>query len=338
MNHKISQLAFELCAIPSISGQEREVLEFLTLWLNTHGFIVEKIAVDEKRFNLFTYFEKRSQYSTIFCTHLDTVAPFIAPRFCEDNLWGRGAVDAKGIAATMIYAVMEQKAQGFCDAALLFTVGEEEASDGARVANRMLSHRAKFVVVGEPTEGRAAFGQKGSMVFDLVVKGKAAHSATPHLGVSATHQLVSDLKLLLDIPWPRNEIFHETFLNIGVIDGGSMRNVIADHARASCIMRTACKSEEIVSLLKKSLSSSIVLDVKSFSDPFLYFMPQGFKSFLAGFGSDAPYLRDVGQTLLIGPGSLSYAHTVDERISFLELEQGFFTYLQLASQLRDVHD
>src|SRR5262249_28091254 len=156
--------------------------------------LVEKIPVDDKRFNLFAYFEKRSRYSAILCTHLDTVAPFIEPKIEASLLWGRGACDAKGIAAAMIYAMLEQKDQGFLDLALLLTVGEEESSDGARAAQKRLAGGARFLIVGEPTELQAAFAQKGTVVFDLVTHGHEAHSAMPHLGESAIHSLINNLE------------------------------------------------------------------------------------------------------------------------------------------------
>src|SRR5580704_10346854 len=243
MNQEIVQLAFELCQIPSITFNEMEVAHFLSRWLTKMGFTVEKIPVtgSSSRFNIWSYGKKQQKYLAIFCTHIDTVAPFVVPRIDKDGevLWGRGACDAKGIAAAMIFAVLTQKARGFHDLGLLFTVGEEEASDGAKASNEVLKDRAHFVVIGEPTELSAASAQKGTVVFDLESYGCEAHSALPHLGDSAVHRLIGDISRLIAYPWHQNMEFGETFINIGEIRGGHARNMIANSCHAKGIMRTS---------------------------------------------------------------------------------------------------
>lgn len=332
----MKKLAFELCQIPSITGDELGVMNYLCAWLIERGLSHEKIAVSENRFNIFAYIKNRHRYKAILCTHLDTVAPFIAPCLDDSFLWGRGACDAKGIAASMIFAVLEQQALGFDDVALLFTVGEEDASDGAKAVGPILQNRADFLVVGEPTELKAAYAQKGSLVFDLVACGKEAHSSMPELGESAIHNLIDSIYRLVHYSWPSHQRFSETLINVGEIHGGSMRNILAEMAYARGIMRIGCESNIIIDIIRKHLTKGVNLEVKSVTDPFDYFLPEGFSSFLAGFGSDAPYLKEVGKPILMGPGSLKYAHKPNERISFFELQQGAIAYRKLISQLRDL--
>jgi acetylornithine deacetylase len=340
MPTRLIQQAYKLCCIPSVTGDEADVVNFLCTSLQHMGFTVEKLPVDKERFNLFAYFTKKPRYTAIFCTHVDTVAPFIEPRIDENKkiLWGRGACDAKGIVATMIETLLAQHALGFDDVALLLTVGEEESSDGAKTCNLALRGRARFLVVGEPTELKAAYAQKGSLVFDLIAHGKEAHSSMPHLGDSAIHKLVGDIQKLLSYPWPTHKRFKETLLNIGHIDGGFVRNVVAPSAQAQAIMRTAQKSSDLLDIITKALSDGVVLKVHSSSDPFDYMVPDGFDSFLAGFGSDAPHLSALGKPILIGPGSLSLAHKPDEHISFTDLLDGVASYQKIAASLRARED
>lgn len=336
LEQKIADLALRLCSISSITYHERELLHFLLAWCEKEGLFVEKIPVngDDTRFNLLIYAKKKVSYGVIFCTHIDTVPPFIAPRIEDNILWGRGACDAKGIAAAMLMALLEERAQGNDDLALLLSVGEEESSDGAKACNTILAGRAEYVVVGEPTELRAASAQKGSLVFDLVAQGVEAHSSLPHLGDSALHPLIVFLDELIKTPWPKNELFGDTLLNIGEMSGGRARNMLAAQAQAKCIMRLSVPSREVIELIEAKLPPQVRLEIKSVSEPFTYALPQGFKSFVAGFGSDAPYLRDVGQAMLIGPGSLELAHKDNEHVAVKELYEGCLAYRKIAAIVR----
>lgn len=333
-------LAYELSCIASPSNAEHEVVDFLCDYLSKAGFTIKKLPLkdDPTRTNIFAYLDDKPCYTAIFCTHLDTVAPFIMPRLDEQHgiLWGRGSCDAKGIAASMIMAVLAQKRQGFNDLALLFTVGEEEASDGAKAANEELKGRAHYLVVGEPTELKAAYAQKGSYVFDLIAEGAEAHSAMPHLGDSAINKLIESMHALLEKAWPSNETFGETFLNIGEIKGGSTRNMVAKNALARGIIRSSVQSALIEKVLYSSLRPGVSSVTLSSCDPFQYSVPTGFATFLAGFGSDAPYLRSIGKPILIGPGSLSVAHKEIEHISFSDLHAGVKAYEKIANEYRAV--
>lgn len=326
---ELLKLAASLCEIPSISGDEKALGLFLSDWLLKKGFLVEKIPVSGDRFNIFAYLKPTPRFSTIFCTHIDTVAPFIAPRFDENTeiLFGRGSCDAKGIAAAMIFALLLEKEQGSCDSALLFTVGEEEDSDGAKALGS-LKDRAELLVVGEPTELKAASAQKGTLVFDIEVSGREAHSSMPHLGESAVHKLISYAEQLLQYPWPADEKIGETLINIGKINGGDMRNMLAKSAKAEAIMRLSVPSSKILEILNKF--SGVKLNVRSVCDPFQYYVPAGFDTFVAGFGSDAPYLKSVAShTMLMGPGSLELAHKENEHVALKDLWQGVKSYQKI---------
>src|SRR5580698_1633047 len=204
MTMNFIQQIYDICQVSSISGNESLVLYYLENELKNFQFIIEKIIVDEKRYNIFAYFKKLPKYTAIFCTHVDTVSPHIPPNIDTKNeiIWGRGTCDAKGIAIAMIEAVRSEANKGFSDLALLFTVGEEETSDGAKAANLALADRAHYLVVGEPTNLKCAYAQKGSIVFDLETDGIAAHSSMPALGKSAIHALLNDATKLLNYHWP----------------------------------------------------------------------------------------------------------------------------------------
>ncbi len=331
MSDKIARLAYDLMAIPSVTGNERDALIFCEDFFVKKDLQAERIEVSPERFNLLVYSKNQPVFSTILCTHIDTVAPFIEPKIDKEKgiLWGRGACDAKGIAASMIFSLLGQRDLGFDDMALLLTVGEETSSDGARIANHKLKNRAKYVVVGEPTDGLCAFGQKGSLVFDLIASGKKAHSALPHLGESAIEKLCLCINDLIQYSWPKDDIFGETLVNFGEISGGIARNILADFAEAKAIMRLAVDPGPVVQMIEQKIKNRCELKILSQSSPISYFVPEGFSSFCAGFGSDLPYLRDVGQGILFGPGSLAHAHTAHEHILTSELEKACQSYQKI---------
>lgn len=337
MNEELLRLALELCEIESLSYNETEVLQFICSWLSKNEFRVEKIPVDGDRFNIFAYLRPMTKFSVIYCTHVDTVAPHIAPTVDREKgiLWGRGACDAKGIAAAMIFTVLRQRALGFFDLALLFTVGEEEASDGAKACQGALRARAKFLLVGEPTDLRAAHAQKGSVVFDLIARGKEAHSSMPHLGHSAVHDIIETTSRLLRYPWPQHAELGPSLINVGKISGGSMRNMLAADAEAHCTMRTACPYPQIRDDLRRLMGPDVTMKLISHTDPFHYFVPEGFETFIAAFGSDAPYLGGVGEDIiLMGPGSIEVAHSSAEHIGLSALSEAVNAYQEVANIAR----
>src|SRR6185503_12409594 len=178
----------------------------------------------------------RSGRGVTLSTHLDTVPPYIAPRLKKDKLFGRGACDAKGIAAAMLVAADNLAKAGEQRVDLLFVVGEEKGSDGARAANR-LKPTSKFLVNGEPTESKLASGAKGSLRVTVRTTGKAAHSAYAHLGESAIKPMLALLPTLDDLALPKDEVLGDTTLNIGTIRGGTEANIVPAAAEAELMLR-----------------------------------------------------------------------------------------------------
>ena len=131
----------------------------------------------------------------MLCTHIDTVPPVLPIGEDNDYLYGRGACDTKGIIAAMLEAGDRLRRNGTTNFGYLFVVAEETDSSGAKAANT-LNWDTKYTIVGEPTENYLARAQKGSMMANLTVKGRAAHSGYPERGISAIDNL---LKVLADV-------------------------------------------------------------------------------------------------------------------------------------------
>src|SRR3954471_20927468 len=215
-------LAAELLTIDSSTGAESGAVDFVSKWLVARGWNVTLQEVTRGRANIWA---SRSGRGVTLSTHLDTVPPYIAPRLQGDKLLGRGACDAKGIAAAMLVAADNLAKAGEQRVDLLFVVGEEKSSDGARAANRP-TPPSKFLVNGEPTESRLASGAKGSLRVTVRTTGRAAHSAYAHLGASAIKPMLGLLPSLDDLHLPSDSVLGDTTVNIGTIRGGNEANIV----------------------------------------------------------------------------------------------------------------
>src|SRR6266850_3909651 len=150
----VVELTARLMEIDSTSGREGAVVDWLEKYLGGADWRVRRIPVTARRDDLLATSAEDPQVT--LSTHVDTVPPFIPPRLEGERLWGRGACDAKGIAASMILAAEHLRATEV-PVALLFVVGEEVSHDGAEAANRV--HTAsKILINGEPTESTLAVG------------------------------------------------------------------------------------------------------------------------------------------------------------------------------------
>src|SRR5215217_7215938 len=322
------KLTRELIDVPSVTGDELAVGEFLATHLEQLGYRVERQEVETDRFNVIAATEAPPRI--VFSTHMDTVPPLIESSEDKEFIYGRGSCDAKGIIAAQIFAAQRLRDEGMNDVGLLFTVDEETASLGAQVANKHpVAASCQFLINGEPTDSRLAIGTKGSVRVIITTEGRAAHSAYPEAGESA-------IEKLLDIrarEWPEDSFFGTTTCNIGVLNGGTRPNVIADKARAELQIRLGIDIEHLKSVLENAVGTRGRLEYSSAHNPVRLFSVPGFDECVVRFTTDVPYLSEWGKPLLLGPGSILDAHTDHERISKRELEQAVNLYLRLSKQL-----
>ena len=160
-------LARQLVDIESITGNEAAVGNYLYGELCRLGYRTTKMLVEGDRFNLYAVPEvvNREPGATppvTFSTHIDTVPPFIPSSEDAGRIYGRGSCDAKGIIAAQIAAAERLRQQGIY-VGLLFVVGEERDSLGAKVANEHAPAGCRFLINGEPTENRIALASKGTL-------------------------------------------------------------------------------------------------------------------------------------------------------------------------------
>jgi len=326
---ELFELTRKLIDIESITGGERTVGLFLETYLISRGFTIKLQEVQPDRFNVMAF---AGTPRVILSTHLDTVPPFIASSEDEDMIYGRGACDAKGIIAAQIKAAEQLRHEGVEAVGLLFVVGEEKESEGAKMANQ-LDLGSEFLINGEPTENKLALATKGSMRVEISAQGKAAHSAYPHMGESAIEKLLDVLVDLRRLQLPQHPLLGETNYNIGVIAGGIAANVIPDEARAQVKFRLVEDPTNLKADLRKLVQARATLTVISEALPVFLNSVEGFAPTVVSFGTDVPLLPRLGKPYLFGPGSILDAHTDHEKISKRELTEAVALYVRLVKTL-----
>jgi acetylornithine deacetylase len=321
----------DLINIPSVTGDEAAVLEYLETVLTDMGLPVYREAVSETRWNLYAGWE--DALPVAFCTHVDTVPPYFPASMEEGRVRGRGACDTKGIIAALLAAGRELIAAGK-QPSYLFVVGEETDSIGAKTAAAS-GRSARAIVVGEPTDNHLATGHKGVLSYTLRTAGAAAHSAYPERGASAIHLLLDLIGEIRARDWGTSPVLGDATLNIGTIEGGIAMNTFAPEAAATFMHRIVDNAqqrrEEVVALVEQRAE----ITFHSVSEPQLLETVPGFPQKAVNFGTDIPYLVSMAPCLLLGPGSVHEAHTAHESIAVAEVEEAVELYVRLYHALTE---
>jgi acetylornithine deacetylase len=324
------RVTLDLMAIDSTSGREQEVVAFAETLLASRGWRTTRIPVAGGRACLFAQGEHSPDI--VFSTHLDTVPPYIAPRLEGDVIHGRGACDAKGIAASMMLAAERLRDDGVA-AGLLFVIGEETSHDGAHAANEWIASqtalRPRTLVNGEPTDNTLALGTKGALRVVLRTRGRTAHSAYPELGQSAISDLVRLLAELEELDWPTDDVLGATTVNIGAVTGGVADNVIAPAAEARLMFRLVTPAAAIRELVTRWVAGRAELEWGAMVPAVRLGSMDGFPTSVAAYATDIPVLTNWGTPFLYGPGSIHVAHTPNECVSAASLHRAADDYVHL---------
>lgn len=336
------ELTRKLVQIRSTTYHEYDAGVFLEEFLRGQRWSVERMPVARPaagtpgaegggdRFNVYAQVAGVAP-EVVLSTHMDTVPPYVELREDADFLYGRGTCDAKGIMAAMIAAAERLRDSGV-KVGMLFVVGEERDSAGAKVANRC-ARGSRFLINGEPTDNRLALASKGALRVELVAAGKMAHSAYPELGESAIDKLVAALSDLQKLELPFVEGIGDSTLNVGLISGGRAPNVISDQAEAHLLVRLVGPSEGIKAAILTAVDGRANVEF-SLELPFVRMRRVGrLPTMVAKFTTDIPSLTNWGEPFLLGPGSIHVAHTPDEKIGKKELLEAVELYVELATEL-----
>jgi len=327
----IFQFTRELMETESVTWNEGAAGRWLRDYLAGAGFDVTTQPVTGDRVNVYA---RLGEPVVTFSSHIDTVPPFIGFSEDDENIYGRGACDAKGVIAAQVFAAKKLKDEGLTNIGLLYVVGEEDGSDGACVANS-IPNSNRFLINGEPTESQQAIATKGALRVVIEAKGKLAHSAYPELGESAIEKLLDILNDIRRADWPADAELGATTYNIGTITGGRKPNVVADFAASELMFRTINQPDELYRMIEEVIAARAEVK-RGFSIPPVHtHTVKGIDipTSVVRFGTDIPCLTKWGTPMLFGPGSIHDAHTSHEYIAKKDLLDAVDTYAQMARTL-----
>ena len=349
-------LAFfhKILSIDSTSGKEVELADILSVALAAPGREVNVYEVGDGTRNVLVSW---GAPKVIFCTHLDTVPPYLPPVFEEDVVKGRGSCDAKGQIFAMYEACKGLEAKGCTDFGLLLLAGEETGSFGAKAFNANPAVKDAWLIVGEPTDNCMASAAKGTKSFEVTFAGQACHSGYPENGQSAIMYFNDFMNALRSIVFPVDPVLGETTWNIGRLSSGNPQNILSDRLTCRVYFRTTFESDEMVCNIMKNIAgpqaklrfgkrrvqdgSDIVakevapwqkaMSVQAFGGdtPSRFEVLEGFESRPVAFGSDAPQLKCFEHKILCGPGSILVAHRDEEYISLADIEKAIAQYVRM---------
>ena len=369
------ELFLQMLNIDSTSGKEGEFADFLADMLEGPGRHVETFEVGDGTKNLLVSW---GTPKVVFCTHLDTVPPYISPCAMSTEVeasaplkfFARGTCDAKGQIFAMYEACKILEAQGCRDFGLLLLAGEETGSFGAKAFNSMsgkpLRTEDAWVIVGEPTDNHMASAAKGTKSFEVTFAGEACHSGYPENGESAIEYFNDFMNALRSIVFPMDETLGETTWNVGKLISDNPQNILSDSLICRVYFRTTFESDDMVCNIMKNIAgpdaklrfgrrkvqdgSDIVakavapwqkaMSVKAFGGdtPSRFEVLEGFPSKPVAFGSDAPQLTCFRHKILCGPGSILVAHRDEEHISMSELEAAVANYVRMYEIIMRMHE
>ena len=372
---EITNLAQELIKIPSDeTAGEKEVCEYLESFLKSLGMKVRLQEVLPNRPNIIAeVIGDEVGKSIMFNGHVDTVPvgdikkwsmdPYSA--IIKDNkLFGRGSTDMKGSIASMIIAMkfIMNNVKKF-NGKIIFTGVMAEETTGLGTQKIVEENiKADMAVVGEPSDEKIYRAHKGTMWFNLSTYGKLEHSSESNS--ESNNAIINMMKLIMEIneiskelETIENNLVGHPSINIGLIDGGTKQNMIADSCRISIDRRTLPeeKTDEILDKLRIRLdglrslddrltfdleidtireavevaeSEQIVQEVKNALNKVINKNPtiSGMKA-----TTDMSILVNQGNipSVIYGPGFIKQAHTVDEFIEVKRLVESSQVYAEI---------
>ena len=361
----VTEILLDLIAIPSVSSvSNRPVIGYAcqrltpSQWdIRTFPYTdpngIEKVNLIAAPKRLFQNQDDVPNVELALVCHTDTV-PYpddwpeaVHPRVMNGRVYGRGACDVKGFLACIL-AVVGNREVSEQSLAVVLTADEEIGCVGAK---RLLGEKrlyARNAVVGEPTQLHPVVAGKGYALGEIVVRGKAAHSAFPQAGRSAildAATLIDSVrKIGLRAAAERHDRFDPPFttVNIGTISGGTAKNIVPAECRFLVEWRPVPGQDErwIADLIREELARAQSQDpgLQATFEPIridsgFETNPQGKlvrelerlsgnSSVAVAFGTEAPYLKKLGaETVVFGPGDMKTAHSVEENVPVEDLER-----------------
>ncbi|MFM7629244.1 MAG: M20/M25/M40 family metallo-hydrolase [Algoriphagus sp.] len=339
------QVLKQLIALPSFSSQEKATADLIESILLQKGFSSQR---EGNNVWAFAQFFDSSLPTFWLNSHHDTVKPNtgytrdpFSPDIEADKLFGLGANDAGASLIALLFAFIEQSQKSLPYNLLFIASAEEETSGQGGMSSLIpLLPAAELVLVGEPTQMKLAVAEKGLLVVDAVIQGKAGHAAREE-GINAIYEALEDLEIIRNFQFKKSSPFlGKSKVSCTVIRAGGQHNTVPDLCRYVLDIRvTEVYSheealEELRSVLKAELTPRSLRLRSSYlpEDHLMFEVARQLQ--LDTFGS--PTLSDQAlipyPSVKIGPGDSARSHTADEYIFIDELKEGIQGYLQILDE------
>jgi acetylornithine deacetylase len=361
---QIKRILADLVRIDSVSARSNaEIIEYLESRCQAMGLITRRFPYNDdhgiEKYNMIalagTDFSDDTAVELGLVGHTDTV-PY-DPNWTEatnlterdGKLYGRGSCDTKGFIAAALTAVETiDLSQLKKPLAVIFTADEEIGLRGAKRLADAKPLRVRYSIVGEPTSLKPIRAGKGYSLAEVIVKGREAHSAYPSLGASAVFRAARLITHLESIAVQLKEDQHPAFdppyttLNIGLIHGGSAKNVLAGECRFTLEWRPipTQSSGYVLNLFRTAIQEETQKDPgfecevdanrqdtgfeTSPDSPLIKMLEQatGLESGTVAFGTEGAQMMRLGsESVVIGPGDIREAHRTGEFVPVDELER-----------------
>jgi acetylornithine deacetylase len=356
------EILSDLVAIPSVSWMSNQpVIDYALKRLDPDAWKIklypylDGTGTSKNNLVAISKSQRGSEPELALVCHTDTV-PFdpewkeaINPIVRSGKLYGRGACDVKGFLACVLASISRLDIGRLSKPlALVLTADEEVGCVGAKYLGRRKAIRARYMMIGEPTGLRPVRAGKGYALAEIVVRGKEAHSAFPMEGRSAIYdaaRVVAGLeRVAKKLAARKNRSFDPPFttLNVGLIQGGSEKNIVPGECRITVEWRpipgqdpqwgAELIREELTSLERTHPGLDARLDVQRLDPPFdpaatahlatLLESLTGRRSATVSFGTEAGHLRAAtSEVVVFGPGNMTEAHKTGEFVSTSELTE-----------------
>lgn len=333
----------QLIAIPSFSKEEDKTALVIQGFFKQHDIPLERkgnnVWARNKHFN--------AELPTILLnSHHDTVRPNsaytrdpFAAEIADGKLYGLGSNDAGGPLVCLILSFLHFYAQQNLKCNIVMAATAEEEISGSEGIESIwdLLPSIDFAIVGEPTLCQMAIAEKGLMVLDCTVRGKAGHAAREE-GVNAIYEAMKDIEWLKIYKFPKiSPTLGEIKMTTTVINSGKQHNVVPAECNFTVDVRVTDQYtlEEVLETIQKHVKSSVTprsLRMRSSgipSDHSLVLAAQKLKIPLYGSPTTSDQALIPVPSVKIGPGDSARSHTADEFIYIEEIVKGIDTYIGL---------
>jgi acetylornithine deacetylase len=341
------ELLKQLIKTPSLSREEASAALLIRIFLTERGIPYQQLLNNTWCFN--QYFDK-SKPVILLNSHIDTVKPVGGWTYDPfgaivegDKLFGLGSNDAGGPLVSLLATFCHFYALQSLPFNLIFAATAEEECSGTDGMALLVQHlkRVDFAIVGEPTQMQLAVAEKGLVVLDVVVKGKAGHAARNE-GINSIYMALDEIEKIRDFSFPKvSPLLNEVKMTVTQIEAGYQHNVVPDTCKFVMDVRTnECYSNaEVAEIIANLLQAEVT--------------PRSLRLNSSGIEMDHPFVKKAlslgiecygsptisDQSLMnyksvkMGPGDSARSHTANEYICLTEIEQGIHRFIELLTGL-----